>query len=471
MTAFGAVYRDLTGALQAHGPHPNPAFATWFNALPPGTQVLSLVRAPGAHNHTIIDVLNDIQVVQQAHDDPHFFAAAAPVPHVNDTYVYLYFTGCNPHWGNVFYIGKGTRVVQGTPRHDQHIEGTLDKNAYGLPLTRKETMILNEMPRVQAANGGPLITDYSGYRTARPALIAAGNELNRIAFVFNHGDTTARAFCTEYHLISSLYGAFSVSNDTSGNSLSRGLRIISRPKAFNASHPRHAAWWSMACNEFINTPNGVSAASKALLRVMALETLVPQFENDWIAPGTPLHGLIAPDTGITLHNPHKSPLLHHVCVANGQDATVNYKVIARPGGQQGDQAGGNARVPNPPFRLELKDNKTSPAVRINLRPCKTTKQALQAFRNHIKHKVGHFYTTNPISIPNGRGSFFKPFAPAANGDFDTDFELLPTTGAYSRTIGGLPGYCWPDWHPNRHARPHVELNIGEAIEAVLTYLL
>jgi len=469
MTVFGAVYRDPNGALQTHGPYPQPAFKNWFTALQNPADVLSLVSGPDNKHATIFNVLNDIVFAQNAHANPSFFTNPAPVPLVNDTYVYLYFTGCNPHWNNVFYIGKGTQQGSGTPRHDQHIEGTLDKSAHGLPLTRKETMILREMPTVATAAGVAAIGTYAGYLNALSALNGAGQELNRRTFVFTGNDKAARAFCTEYHLISSLYGAFSVSNDTSGNSKSSDLKIISRPKAFNVGvgYAHHANWWSMACDEFINLPDGVSAASKALLRVMALETLVPQFENDWIAPRRPLHGLIQPDTGITQNNRHKSPRLQHVCVANGQDATVNYKVIARPGGQQGDQAGGNVPVQNPPFRLELKDNKTSPAVRINLRP---SNQALQAFRSHIRGKVRHCYTTDPISIPNGK-SFFKPFAPAADGKLDTDFELLPTAGIYSSTIGGLPGYCWPDWHPNRHARPHVALNIGEAIKAVLTHLL
>lgn len=464
---LGAVYRAAGGALHTEGPQPRAAFRAWFNALPQETEVLSLVCGPPGEAGTIAAVLNDIVWVHHAFANPGFFGSPEPPASAADAYVYLYFRTCAPTWGNVFYIGmKGAGRAPGIPRQDQHIDDSLDRNSRSLPLTRKEQLILGEMPTVAHHAGMAAILNYNDYLAARPALLAAQHALTRKLRVFTGHGAAARAFCTEYHLISSLYGAFAVSNDTSGNRSSGQIQIISRPKAYSGTS-HHVQWWGQACAEFIDFKDA-SAAARALLRAMALEALVPAFEREWLDPGRPLHGLIGPDpSGAT--PALASPVLPHVYVANGQDATVNYRVLARCGGARIEEAGLPVPVQSPPFRLELRDKATTPAVRINLRPASG---GAAGFRQHIRQRVGACYPHDPISIPTGNYSFFKPFAPAANGDFDTNFEMVPIRpGAYSRTIGGSPGYCWPDWHPDGHQLPHLALNIGEAIEAILTHLL
>jgi hypothetical protein len=456
---IGAVYRDTAGNFLSWGPQNQPAFLHWFhNQRPAGSELLSVVSGP-THT-TVAKILCDLVTVEANSKQANFFHGVEPAVQPGDAYVYAYFTECQVGWQHVFYIGKGTHAL-GLPRSEQHIDEALTTD---LAPTRKHQGILRGLSTLAGAAGVEPIANHDDFIVARtrlhkhvpPFAPGAMPELVRRAFVFNGPDAGVRAFCTEYHLITSRYGAFNVANETSGNSRTGAFRIISRPRAFVVGNHNHATWWGRACNEFATTAT-TTAETSALLRIMALEAAVTAFDAHWLAPGSLLNGLVVPATRPAGMAGPAATHLQHVWVGPGAVATANYEVVGRLSAN-----GTIVPVQNPPFRIELRDKKTAPEMRINLRQSAAGAAARRIFVTHVTGAVGADYIGYPIRAPGD--PFFKPFAAAANGNKDADFDIL---APFNPVGSPVPNHPWPDWHPARSGPHPLQLNIVDAIRAVL----
>ena len=302
-------------------------------------------------------------------------------------FVYFYFNNGNACWDNVFYIGKG---VKGRDR--QHIQDVCRKLAKGqlTGLSGKEQRI-NAF--IQQA-GAPTITNIGAYNVACNNL---KKSLVRRVFAFHGKYADQCAFCVESFLITRKYGSYNVANVTNGNDSTGDYACLTRPKVCVGNE---IAWQKAICK--FMAQGRLKQTDNAELLTLSVVSIVKPFK--------PPAGLVA--FSVSGRASQNIGGLSHLSVSGSGDVTIAY------------------RFPDDvrPYFIDLKFRRTSPDVRVNLRPLPGR-----------KNDFVWYFRSKKIEVKNENNEpYVKPFASNGQGRKDCWFNIADTSFQTSVAVNWLP---------------------------------
>lgn len=240
---IGMVFEcQLSGQPRVHVTH-HEAFIQEFcdNAGVHQELILFLCSGPDAAGVTaVVNAVRQVLVDSQAATLPTVVRAQQP----GEQYVYGYFQTklkgpSNPSWKQAFYIGKGT-----VNRADGMHGGRWTSH-------------------VGDACGGGLLPRHKTIRAYLPSLTSVGtarqwavqNGLVKKLYGFNGPYAEECAFAVEYFLVSSIYGAYAIDNDTNGNQKSGGYWCLARNHYYDNKNSKHCFIWKEAVQGFLSGPD------------------------------------------------------------------------------------------------------------------------------------------------------------------------------------------------------------------------
>lgn len=324
-------------------------------------------------------------------------------------YVYAYFREPDrPVWDGCFYVGKGV----GT-RWTQHVSGRA-RALTAPPETDKERRIDAWVQEQRSAARVPLRN--------RDLVRLAEHQLVRLLGRWSGPHAAACAFAAEYVLIRGFLGAYRLTNLTSGNDRSDGVRLLVREAGLDRGLSAHETGWARAVNIFARNPDEevLNTRVRPLLHLLANEPLLSSLDARLARVGlrpAPIHAFSAPDY------PGVPP---HFSAEGASDPCVTF-----------------LPADDRPFRVQLKLSRSQAATFVNVRPRQDTAAGRALFHRFMSEVrpngaplSAHYGGESPLRNPGQ--PYFKPFAANGSGKADTLFSLREEDG---------PAETSPNWAP------------------------